>query len=75
MALQPEHVTLLCECCDFTKAALETVDEHFTDEAMAEQGEAMAARFHEAMEEDGGAEEEAMEEEAVAAPEPETRSG
>nr|WP_320113773.1 chemotaxis protein CheA [uncultured Desulfuromonas sp.] len=71
MALQPEHVTLLCECCDFTKAALETVDEHFTDEAMAEQGEAMAARFHEAMEEDGGAEEEAMEEEAVAAPEPE----
>ena len=50
MILQPEHVSLLCECCDFTKEALETVDEHFTDEAMAEQGEVMAARFHEAME-------------------------
>jgi two-component system chemotaxis sensor kinase CheA len=50
MTLLPEHVTLLCECCDFTKEALDVVDEHFNDEAMEEQGIAMATQFHEAME-------------------------
>ncbi|WP_321533206.1 chemotaxis protein CheA [uncultured Desulfuromonas sp.] len=79
--LQPEHVTLLCECCDFTKEALETVDEHFTDDAMAEKGEAMAARFHEAMDSDAAppveepvAEQPQAPPEAEAAPEQQSES-
>ncbi|EAT15798.1 chemotaxis protein CheA [Desulfuromonas acetoxidans] len=76
MSLQPEHVTLLCECCDFTKEALETVDEHFTDEAMAKQGEAMATRFHEAMDSDSAApaDEEPVTQEPQTVPEPEAQA-
>ncbi|MCD6526677.1 MAG: chemotaxis protein CheA [Desulfuromonas sp.] len=50
MTLLPEHVTLLCECCDFTKEALDWVDENFNDEGVEEQGKVMADQFHQAME-------------------------
>ncbi|OQY25602.1 MAG: chemotaxis protein CheA [Desulfobacteraceae bacterium 4572_35.2] len=50
LVLLPEHVTLLCESCDFMKAALDCVDETFNDEALAEESKTMAAQFHSAME-------------------------
>ncbi|MGD9848784.1 MAG: chemotaxis protein CheA [Desulfuromonas sp.] len=49
MVLQADHVGLLCECCDFTKEALEQVSEHFNDEPMAGQAELLAERLHQAM--------------------------
>ncbi|OEU69737.1 MAG: chemotaxis protein CheA [Desulfuromonadales bacterium C00003068] len=51
LVLLPEHVTLLCESCDFMKAALDCVDETFNDEALVEESKTMAAQFHTAMEE------------------------
>lgn len=50
MVLLPEHVTLLCESCDFMKDALDCVDECFNDEQMEEESKTMAAKFHTAME-------------------------
>lgn len=50
IVLLPEHVTLLCESCDFMKEALDCVDESFNDEALAEESITMAAKFHTAME-------------------------
>lgn len=50
LVLLPEHVTLLCESCDFMKAALDCVDETFNDLALAEESKSMAAQFHAAME-------------------------
>jgi two-component system chemotaxis sensor kinase CheA len=51
LELQPEHVTLLCESCDFMKEALDCVDATFTDTAIEQQSQTMAAKFHTAMEE------------------------
>ncbi len=48
--LLPEHVTLLCESCDFMKEALDCVDENFNDEELEEESKAMAEKFHVAME-------------------------
>ncbi|OQY19106.1 MAG: chemotaxis protein CheA [Desulfobacteraceae bacterium 4572_35.1] len=50
MVLLPEHVTLLCESCDFMKDALDCVDENFNDEALEDDSKIMAAKFHTAME-------------------------
>lgn len=51
LVLLPKHVTLLCESCDFMKAALDCVDETFNDEALSEESKTMSAQFHTAMEE------------------------
>jgi len=66
--LLPEHVTLLCESCDFMKDALDCVDENFNDEALAEESKTMSAQFHTAMESPAPSEETVEE---VAEPTPE----
>ncbi|MBN2644270.1 MAG: chemotaxis protein CheA [Desulfuromonadaceae bacterium] len=50
MDLTPAHVSMLCECCDFTKDALEVVSQEYSDVEMAEPGRIMAQKFHDAME-------------------------
>jgi len=46
----PEHVDLLCRSCDFAKAALDHLEEHFSDEAMAQDAEIIAGQLREAIE-------------------------
>ncbi|NTV14032.1 MAG: chemotaxis protein CheA [Desulfobulbaceae bacterium] len=46
----PEHVDLLCRSCDFAKAALDHLEEHFSDEAMAQDAETIASQLLEAIE-------------------------
>jgi len=46
----PEHVDLLCRSCDFAKAALDHLEEHFTDDAMADDAEVIASQLLEAIE-------------------------
>lgn len=45
----PEHVDLLCRSCDFAKAALDHLEEHFSDEAMAQDAELIAGQLREAI--------------------------
>jgi two-component system chemotaxis sensor kinase CheA len=45
MALQPEHVDLFCKGCDFIRAAVEHVSEHFNDEDLGEQSAALRQKF------------------------------
>ena len=48
--LVPDHVTLLCESCDFAKAALEVVDSDYTDDSMAPAADQISAKLHDAIE-------------------------
>jgi len=41
----PEHVDLLCRSCDFSKAAMEFLEEHFSDQGMADDAEVIAAQL------------------------------
>jgi two-component system chemotaxis sensor kinase CheA len=41
--LEPEHVNLLCQSCDFAREALDNVDTHFHDQNMRGSAETMAA--------------------------------
>ncbi|MDO3378086.1 chemotaxis protein CheA [Geoalkalibacter halelectricus] len=49
--MQPAHVNLLCASCDFAKAALDQVEEHFSDQGMREAAEDISARLDQAIEE------------------------
>ncbi|MFA5700641.1 MAG: Hpt domain-containing protein, partial [Desulfuromonas sp.] len=62
LILQPEHVNLLCESCDFSKEALEQVSETYSDAAMAAKAAAMVDKLKEIMNQDDGATAEAAEE-------------
>ncbi len=48
--LAPDHVTLLCEACDFAKDALDIVDTEFTDDSMATEADTISAHLHDAIE-------------------------
>ncbi|MCW8859727.1 MAG: chemotaxis protein CheA [Deltaproteobacteria bacterium] len=48
--LVPNHVTLLCDACDFAKEALEMVESDFTDESMGTAADGMAENLHQAIE-------------------------
>ncbi|MFN2257775.1 MAG: Hpt domain-containing protein, partial [Desulfuromonadaceae bacterium] len=63
LELQPEHVNMLCESCDFSKEALEHVSETYSDEAMAEQAADMVEKLKNIMDQDAVAESEPAESE------------
>lgn len=44
--LNPTHVDLLCKSCDFTKAALDAVENEFSDESMADAARELTACFN-----------------------------
>lgn len=48
--MEAGHVDLLCQACDFARAAMDYVEGHFDDKGMAEQGEGVTARLKEAVE-------------------------
>jgi len=48
ITLQPEHVDLLCQACDFAKDALGYVGEQFSDAGMAEAATDLSARLKDA---------------------------
>jgi len=48
--MAPEHVDLLCRSCDFAKAAMDHLEEHFSDEAMAQAAEVIASQLLTAIE-------------------------
>ncbi|WP_305045790.1 chemotaxis protein CheA [Geoalkalibacter sp.] len=47
--MQSAHVGLLCASCDFAKEALDQVEEHLSDQGMAEAAAEIAARLDEAI--------------------------
>ncbi len=49
ICLEPDHVELLCRSCDFSRAALDHVDDHFDDEEMAEDAQTITAQLEEAI--------------------------
>ena len=51
--LLPEHVTLFCAACDFSKDALDAVDASFSDDAMSAAADTISAQLHQAI--DGSA--------------------
>lgn len=55
LILQPEHVNLLCESCDFSKEALEQVSETYSDAAMAAKAATMVDKLKEIMNQNDGA--------------------
>ncbi len=64
IALEPSHVTLLCETCDFAKEALENVENSYEDGAMAEAAETMGSRLEKAIQLAQNGPEESIEEHA-----------
>ncbi len=48
--MHPDHVNMLCQSCDFSRAALDHVESHFNDQDMAEQAAAITARLKTAAE-------------------------
>ncbi|MDY0212640.1 MAG: chemotaxis protein CheA [Desulfuromonadaceae bacterium] len=54
LKLQPEHVNLLCESCDFSKEALEHVSETYSDAAMAHKAAEMVEKLKDIMEQEYG---------------------
>jgi two-component system chemotaxis sensor kinase CheA len=48
--LLPEHVTLFCAACDFSKDALDAVDASFSDDAMSAAADTISAQLHQAIE-------------------------
>lgn len=53
MELIPEHVTLFCAACDFSKDALDAVEASYSDEAMSAAADKISAQLHQAI--DGSA--------------------
>ena len=49
ISMEPTHVDLLCQACDFSRAAMEYVEKHFDDKGMSEQAEEVSARLTEAV--------------------------
>ena len=49
VAMVPEHVDLLCRSCDFSKSALDFLEENFNDQGMADDAEAIATLLQEAV--------------------------
>ncbi|NOY13191.1 MAG: chemotaxis protein CheA [Deltaproteobacteria bacterium] len=47
--LVPDHVTLLCDACDFSKDALENVNSDYTDSSMGPAADEMAEKLHQAI--------------------------
>lgn len=54
LKLQPEHVNLLCESCDFSKEALEHVSETYSDAAMEDDAAQMVEKIKNIMDMDEG---------------------
>ncbi len=50
IALQQEHVHLLCQACDFAKAALEAVGQEYSDQGMAEEARVISEALRQAIE-------------------------
>jgi two-component system chemotaxis sensor kinase CheA len=48
--LVPNHVTLLCDACDFAKEALEMVESDYNDDAMVAPADEISAKLHQAIE-------------------------
>ncbi len=48
--LLPEHVTLFCAACDFSKDALDAVDASFSDDTMNAAADTISAQLHQAIE-------------------------
>ncbi|MDD2557225.1 MAG: chemotaxis protein CheA [Desulfuromonas sp.] len=76
LKLQPEHVNLLCESCDFSKEALEHVSETYSDHAMADKAAEMVEKLKNIMDPeykvtDEPDEEPSVESEVETEPEPE----
>jgi len=46
MELIPEHVTLFCAACDFSKDALDAVDATFSDDTMSAAADTISAQLH-----------------------------
>ncbi len=69
MELIPEHVTLFCAACDFSKDALDAVDASFSDDAMSAAADTISEELHRAIEGPGSNEEE-PEERAAEVPAP-----
>lgn len=47
--LVPNHVTLLCDSCDFAKDALDVVDSEYNDHSMAPAADAISEKLHQAI--------------------------
>ncbi len=63
--LIPNHVTLLCESCDFAKEALDMIESDFNDDSMVSAADEISVKLHKALDEsDGAAEPEAAPESA-----------
>lgn len=69
-----DHVTLLCDACDFAKDALLLVDSDYSDKPMGPAADVMAEKLHQAIElaKRSGANEEPTEDVATEAPPEET---
>ncbi len=50
MELIPEHVTLFCAACDFSKDALDAVETSFSDDAMSADADKISQDLHQAIE-------------------------
>ncbi|MDP3479177.1 MAG: chemotaxis protein CheA, partial [Desulfoprunum sp.] len=50
ISLQQEHVHLLCQACDFAKAALEEVGQEYTDQGMEDQARFISEALRESIE-------------------------
>ncbi len=67
ITLIPNHVTLLCEACDFAKEALEIVVNDYNDESMGSQADIISKHLHDEIESaKDGEEPEAVAPDAVA---------
>jgi len=45
----PSHIDLLCKACDFTREAIDYVEQHLNDQGMAEKSTAMKSKFDQAV--------------------------
>lgn len=50
ITLEQEHVNLLCQACDFAKAALEAVGQEYTDQGMEQEAKVISEKLREAIE-------------------------
>jgi two-component system chemotaxis sensor kinase CheA len=48
--LVPDHVTLLCNSCDFAKEALDMIESDFNDDSMVAAADDISAKLHQAIE-------------------------
>ncbi len=51
--LIPNHVTLLCESCDFAKEALDMIESDFNDDSMVSAADDISVKLHHAIEHQG----------------------